>query len=277
MKPEFNIRALKDDVKYLNQIYDFVENEIPNLFRIWPLLGDYTINNRWDPKIDADLEAIGTGHYTILKSLNYIYHNKDKVGLNDPKLIYKNIYFHYGLIIDCINQIAFHILRFQIKLGTRKPFIKKMGIIKLVLKTIKWYFNNYLKGFNRIEKQGGFILYKIQPSRDYINILVENKSYKKFASLVRPVRNVFIHNPSIDIFKYTPEQDIRVVKLKKLTKNKFLNTIDKLNPNDLEHPTNQMNDIFDKAINMINFLWLDIYKNIENINSNDKFETLKNK
>ena len=125
MQPDFTIKSLRDKVKYLNQIYDFLVAKIPNLDKIWPLLGDYTLNNRWDPNIDPDLEAIGTGHYTLLKSLNYIYQNKDDIILNDPLIRYKNIYFHYGLIIDCINQIAFHILRFQKKLNMRESFINE--------------------------------------------------------------------------------------------------------------------------------------------------------
>ena len=153
----------------------------------------------------------------------------------------------------------------------------KIGIKTFILKAIAWYYKDYLKGFNRIDSQGGFILYKIQPKQEYINILSKNKLYNKFAPLIRPIRNVFIHNPSIDIFNYPPVKDIRVVKLKKLPSNKYLNSIDKLNPNDLEYPTAQMNDTFDRAVEMINSLWEDLYKIVEGINTHDKFESLKYK
>ena len=275
MKPEFNIDALKNKIQYLEQISDFLDEKIPNLKKTWPILGDYTINNRWDPNIDANLEAIGTGHYTLVKSINYIYQNKEQVFLNDPELRYKNIFFHYGLIIDCINQIAFHILKFQLKLYNQRPFLRKLSIKSVILKTIKWYCSEYIQGYRRISEQGGFILYKIQPSREYINKLKKNKKYNSFAPTIRPIRNTLIHNPSIDIFNYKPEQDIRVVKLKKITKYKFLNNIEELKSTDLEHPLVQMKKVFEDAVEMINSVWNDLFYILEKMHNDKKFEKLK--
>lgn len=141
-------------IAYLDEMVVTIDEQLPILKVAWENLAPYTLNNRWRPKLDIDLEIIGTGHYTLLKSLNYIRKNKDLVKMNDPEQRFKNIYFHYGLIIDCIKQISRSLLLFKTKLGVMDFQETKFSFDDILRITENWYKNNYENSYKNLRFRG---------------------------------------------------------------------------------------------------------------------------
>jgi len=258
---------------YIKIICDHIDTNIPKFTDIWPLLGAYTINNSWDLRIDEDLEFIGITHYTILKSLSYIYQNKDSVGMNDPSQKFKNIIFHYALIIDCIKQISFHIIKFKVKLKPEiKLPIKRLSRSSFLKEMEDWYDQYYNDRFDNFLKNGGIIMKEFHSAKDYISILNRNKefkSYYKFNEVINPYRNVFVHNPSIDIFNRGGKPF--VVKSGYIKSNKTIQSINRLKRHDLINPKELMDDLFLKATKMLSDVWNVFYCELEIINTDPNF------
>ena len=94
-----------------------IELKFPNFEILWdkylmPLTGapiDFSLRNDTHP----NLEEIAMSHFGVLKSLNYIRISKSKVGPGDPNQTFKNIYFHFGLIFDSVDNLLRNILIIQ--------------------------------------------------------------------------------------------------------------------------------------------------------------------
>ena len=74
-----------------------------------PLRGLPT-NPNWRIDTHPDLEQIGVASYGILKSINFIYYRKNYIDISDFDQSFKNIYFHFGLIFDCIEALCRNIV-----------------------------------------------------------------------------------------------------------------------------------------------------------------------
>ncbi len=169
----FTFDRQKKLFNYIKIIGCYIDKNIPSFRDIWPFLGRYTEEGHWHPKLDINLEFIGTAHYTVLKSLCFIIRNKDMVAPNDPDQRYKNVIFHYAIINDCIKELCCHLLKFEKKLdSTLSRQIRQLNYIVSL--------NNSIRLPNN-EQQ--FITFN---------------DFKK--NRIDPLRNAFIHNPSIDIF-----------------------------------------------------------------------------
>ena len=227
--PSFTFENQKK-FKYISIVSNHIEANIPKFKEIWPLLGAYTTNNSWDLSLDEDLEFIGVAHYTILKSVSYIYQNKDCVDMNDPQQRFKNIIFHYALIIDCIKQISFHIIKFKGKLNPKSyNLINKKSKSSFMKKMEEWYDKKYDISFENFHKNGGLIMLEILSTKKHISMLNSNNSfssYYEFDKIINPYRNVFVHNPSIDIFRRGKK--LYVVKSEFIKTNKSIQSISKL-------------------------------------------------
>jgi hypothetical protein len=264
---------------YIKIVSDYVNENIPSFKSIWPFLGAYTINGHWDPKIDEDLEFIGIAHYTVLKSLSYIFQNKDSIKMNDPNQRYKNIIFHYALIIDCIKQISFHILKFKNKLDSDfKPPINKLSKEEFLRKMEVWYDQFYNDQFESFTKVGGLVMNEIHSVKSHIaqlNVNNKLKSFNQFSSIIGPLRNVFIHNPSIDIFYHGNKPF--VVKPKYIKTSRSIQSITELNIQDIIDPKVLMDQLFLQSTKMLADVWTVFKAEIELINSHENFKILKYK
>jgi len=272
---------LNKGIDYIDEMKDTLEEKIPILLESWRNLAQYTSNGRWRKKLDRDLEVIGTGHYTILKSLNFIRRNKEYVKINDPDQKYKNIYYHFGLIIDCIRQISRSILIFEDKLGIIKFQEKAKTKEEIELQTKGWFDQYYNKLFERLTTYGITISQNIQPENEYISILEPTKNnikkYNQFRNSIQQYRNILIHNPSIDIFKRSDLNGVYVVKKEQLKKYRFLNEIDKININDLINPIEQVNQDYEKCLSAVMEVWTVFLVHIKDINSHPDFIEKSNK
>ena len=90
----------KLEIEYLNELKD--------------------INGNWREDTLPNLEEIGMCQYGVLKSINFINKSKLFVIAGDPNQRYKNIYFHFGLIFDIVENMARNIVLTQSYLNIRK-------------------------------------------------------------------------------------------------------------------------------------------------------------
>lgn len=258
---------------YIEILYKHVKENISSFVEVWPFLGAYTFNGAWDPNIDEDLEFIGIAHYTVLKSLSYVFQNKDSVSMNDPSQRFKNIIFHYALIIDCIRQISFHILKFKNKLNPSfQPIIQKLSKENFLKQMDKWYEDNYNERFDTFLNSGGIIMHEIHSSKKFLSLISKGgkfKSYHKFNEIITPYRNVFIHNPSIDIFHRAGEPYI--VSYKYIRSCRTIQSISKLAKKDLIKPKELMDQLFIQSTKMLSDVWRVFLSEIEAINTDPKF------
>jgi hypothetical protein len=267
----------QEKFKYIKIVSDYINTNIPTFRDIWPFLGAYTIDGHWDPQIDENLEFIGIAHYTVLKSYSYIFQNKDGVKMNDPDQRYKNIFFHYALIIDCIKQISFHIIRFKKKLDsdTKLP-IKKLSKEEFLGKMGDWFDQYYNDQFESFKKVGGLVMNEIHSVKSHIaqlNLNNKLKSFNQFSSIIGPLRNVFIHNPSIDIF-YLGNKPY-VVKPKYIKTSRSIQRINELKIQDIIDPNVLMGQLFLQSTKMLADVWTVFKTEIEMINTHDNFLLLK--
>lgn len=261
-------------ITYLDEYIETIEKELPVLKEAWENLDPYTINNRWRKNLDRNLGLIGTGHYTVLKSLNYVRKNKDHVKMNDPEQKFKNIYFHFGLIIDCIRQISRSILLFKNKLGLLEFSERKLQAEDVTKQVLDWFADSYDSNFKKLESLGVSILIPLQPKKEYLSILTSKENLKKyntFKSNILQYRNIHIHNPTIDIFRRSGKIGEFVVK-KDIFKNyRFLGEIDTINTDDLIDPKIMTNDDYSDCLEVIHEIWTIFLKNIKEINSHPDF------
>lgn len=260
---------------YIKTIGNYIDNNVPNFIEIWPFLGAYTKGGSWNPRLDVDLEFIGIAHYTVLKSLCYIIQNKDSVVPNDPDQKYKNVIFHYALIIDCIKQICFHIIKFQRKLDPSKEFpIKRLNKESFIKNMEKWFCRYYDKKFDTFKASGGLLMNEIHTSDKFISLLNKNGEFDAYNSFkkdkIGPLRNSFIHNPSIDIF--WKGNEILVVRPEYIKDNKTIQNINRLPRESLIDPKVLMQELFLEATKMINEVWSAYCTEIKKINSDKNFK-----
>lgn len=261
-------------ITYLDEMVDTIETKLPVLREAWENLDPYTKNNRWRPALDPNLESIGTGHYTLLKSLNYIRKNKDLVKMNDPEQRFKNIYFHFGLIIDCIKQLSRSILLFETKLGMVDFHENSYSSIQVVQKVEKWYDENYRTYFRKLVTNGVAISVPLQPEKDYVSLLGSKKAlepYNKFKIAIQPYRNIFIHNPAVDIFKIRGFPGEFVVKKEVLKNCRFLNEIDKTDKSNIINPKIMVNQDYSECLQVITSICAILLSHIKEINSHPEF------
>ncbi len=271
---DFTFDRQRSKFGYINYVGDYIVEKIPNFKYIWPLLEDYTEEGKWHDKLDEDLEFIGTAHYTVLKSLCYILRNKDLIIPHDPDQKYKNVIFHYALIVDCIKQICFHIVRFKHKLDPSIDIPLKKKTKEEFIKLIDTWYKKYNTDFESFKNSGGLVFKTIHNVQSCIKSLNGKKNFTSFnkfkSSKIEPLRNTFIHNPSIDIFWIGKE--MLVVKPEFIKSNKIIGTIKYLSRENLIEPKILMDDLFNEATEMLNQVWTAFYDEILWINSHENFE-----
>lgn len=260
--------------KYINGIGDYIESKIPSFFDIWPYLGAYTIGGHYDTNLDESLLTIGVGHYTILKSLSYIIKNKGSVCMNDVDQKYKNIILHFAIIIDCIKQISFHILKFKNKLNPDPNYpIKQLTEIELEEKLKKFSYKNYLESFKKYKKYGVSITIPLQPENEFIALLYPPRdrinSYYSFKGRIDPIRNLYIHNPAIDIYHKKGKGFLVAKNNRSRTIQTILNIPDK----ESENPVVFIEELFMEATKMLADVWAIFYEEIKKINNNSEFKS----
>ncbi len=282
-----NIPMNEHKIGYVHDLVNLIDKSIPNFNYGWLEIGRYMVEDksRWLSNLNPLLECIGTGHYTILKSLNYIRIAKciSESYLNDPEQRFKNIFFHFGVITDCTNQIARSIVLIESKLKIRS-FVEKRFTEEEIMSTVeKRIGKDYNSRYDKLVKYGTPISVEIQPERDvYLKTLDSTNQYigdyRIFRQAIQTYRNTYIHNPTIDVFVYNGKECVFNTKARKtqisLNDFRFLGQLDGLDEDDFIHPQDLINNNFRQLLIALNSMWDLFGREINKINSDKSLDEI---
>ena len=243
----------KKIMKYSNGLYklhpieddcvSLFEDKAPNFckFRfdfIDPLVDQRgpTIRSSWKNNLDDKKESLGIACFGIVKSINFIRINKDKICIGDPEQRFKNIQYHNVLVFECIRAISelIYALRFENKLERTDPIF-----------LISKYFN-------------------------FLPLLITKKDmieYKNKSKKLREYRNYYTHIPSFDLFGFEKNNPL-IIKREKLEKVKRwskINELIKTNPEYFDEAKKILSNDFDDLIILIDDIFISFYSRLEEI------------
>jgi len=245
-----------------------------------PLTG-LPINPNWRSDTHPLLEQIGVTAYGILKSLNFIYHRKRFIDISDFDQSFKNIYFHFGLIFDCVESLSRSILLIEQELGLIDINQKlKLTQQELINKYSDWVNIEYSKKYLDFIEKGKPIFFYPQNDHTYLSLIIRNpikKNYNKFSRNIKDYRNFFIHNPGVDIFKEMPSGKLFTIKKEFVDKSKnwadlqFLFNLDKTY---FEDPLNMIDNDLQSILYILNNIWSFLDLRLKKIYNHKKFSNL---
>ncbi len=287
----FNIPIKENKISFIKDVSDIIDSDFPNFETAWLELGRYMNKEklRWLNNLNPLFEGLGTGHYTILKSLNYIRLSKSgrKKYLNDINQRFKNIFFHFGLITDCCYQIARSIVLIKSRLNLIKYEEPEYDLEILKQKLENWYKSfksGYKYKLGELNKYGIPVDFIIQPEHDiYFSILDKDKKYTKeyfkFRNAIQTYRNAYIHNPMIDVFnlkgvEYVIDTHHNKNKTLKLNQFRYLSQLDELDNKYFIQPHKLIDRNYRLLLNGLNSLWELYSYEIKVINSNPNLESI---
>lgn len=188
---------------------------------------------------ECDMEPLGIANYGILKSLNYIRINYDKICVNDENQTFKNIYYHFGIICELIPYCCRYLFEFLFSAGMRKQdFVFKNGSIpdKQMIPIMKYF---------------------ISDKKDF-------KVCSEFYQNVTKYRHFFTHNPGIDVVNNRGQA--KVISRKQIDVCRKLSSLRSINLSDPEigiNPILQAHEDLLKMLTVLNLIWAYFIKEME--------------
>ncbi len=276
------------EINYVKDLSELIDNSIPNFKSGWLEIGRYinSDNSRWLNNLNPLIECVGTGHYTVLKSLNYIRLSRciSNSYINDNEQRFKNIFFHFGIITDCCKQISRSIVLIKSNLRLIEYKEEKLEYNEIKQNLKSWYESKYDSQYKEMQNYGISVNINIQPESDiYFNILDKEKNYTKnyfiFRNAIQSYRNAYIHNPMIDVFYYKKNEyviDTNTDKKAaiKLNKYRYLSQLDKLDTKYFIHPQELIDRNFKLLLQGLNSLWDLFSQELKTINSHPDIENI---
>ncbi len=265
------------------EMAETIEIKFPNFEILWSKYLMLLTGMPSDPNLRNDtfpnLEEIVMSHFGVLKSLNYIRISKSNIGPGDPYQTYKNIYFHFGLIFDSVDNLLRNILIVQNHLKIIKLDEKiKIPKSKLLSEYNEWIDQKYNNAYNNMIQFGKPILYHPQNNYSFLKILITQKpirkKYNKFVKGVRDYRNFFIHNPGVDIARNKSSQKLFAIKKEYVDICKHWSDFQKLvpkHPEYFEDPHIIIDNDFNLSLELLNKLWKSLINEMEKIYSHKDF------
>ena len=193
---------------HISSTADFIDQHFPRFNLFWErfildITDKFPPMPSWRNDTHESIEGIGMASFGILKSLNCIEHLKEKITLRDNYQNFKNSYYHLGLILDNIETLARHILICQDLLG----IINLKDEISVELSEIEKKFKKWIDSYDEkiqvlISKGKPFSFYATKNS--FTSIIIsgnkEKGNYESIKNKIKEIRNLFTHNPSVDVF-----------------------------------------------------------------------------
>lgn len=263
-----------------NNCADLFEKYFPNYEEFWNkfLTPFLTGTGNWRNDTLHNLEEIGMSLYGVLKSLNFIILSKSEIIVGDPHQRYKNIYFHFGLIFDSVNNLARNIcivgeLLKIIKLDKRL----KRKRISLLLNYVSWINTKYDKYYKRMLDWGIPIYYYPQHDLNFISMLLPkqvSKKFKIFERSIKDYRNFYIHTPGVDIIRRTSDQKLFAINKKYLTQYRHWSNIQISFMKNQAHFGNPQNIIENDLINtlqILNEVWIYFIEKMDTITKHPRY------
>lgn len=237
----------------------------------------------WRNDTHPELERIGIASFGILKSINFVYIKKNQIHVSgDPDQTFKNIYFHFGLAIDCVESLARSIATVESELQiiniNKKPKITKMT---LIYSFVRWAIKEYPSSFLNMINEGKPISYYPQHDHNFLSIIVTKKSIrKKYQALLKQIkdyRNFFIHNPGVDVFMNNSSRKRYAIKKEMVKKSKNWATLRELYNIDKSlfiDPAEMVDHDLTNLLNEFNSIWNSISENLDLIYNHENFNIL---
>ena len=238
-------------------------------------------NPNWRIDTHPDLEQIGVASYGVLKSINFINYRKNYIDISDFDQSFKNIYFHFGLVFDCIESLSRNIVLIEQSLNLIDIESKiRLTEQKLTDDFAVWIKNEYGKRFRDLMDKGKPIFYFPQNDHTYLSLIVDNpikRTYYKFAKALKDYRNYFIHNPGVDIFKELTTGELFAINKEYVDKSKNWANLQQIFDRDksyFENPIGMINSDLMELLSILNIVWEKIDERLNIIYRHENFEYL---
>ena len=272
----FRLKNSDNIIKY--EMAPFIERFFPNYERFYSSFIIQLIGHDGNWKIDMHpiLEEIGMCDYAVLKSLNYIRRSKLFVIVGDPNQTFKNIYFHFGLILDAVEHMGRHILRLEQELNLIDLNSKlRQSECEIRQQLERWIINEYQGQFQEFIKTGKPITPSVKKPAIMKLLIHDNnlmRKYNAFSREIREYRNVFVHNPSVDIVLVKRRAEISVA-LVSPVKNKVreyplwndIRTKFESHPKDFVDSRSLIENDFHNLLRILNEIWEVYHKRMQGI------------
>lgn len=244
-----------------------------------PLTG-FPNDPNWRFDTHPYLEQIGISSYGLLKSINFIYIKQNQIKVGDPEQTFKNVYFHFGHISDCIDSLARSIVLVVLDLLEIKKINAHMRLSEEILLSNfeDWVKNKYEGKYNQMIQFGKPIFYYPQQDYNYLSLItkpLERRSYNRFMMDIKDYRNFYAHNPGVDVILDTSSQKRYVLRKEYVTLAKNWATIRYLFRSKQEYfmqPETMISTDLNELIFHLNDLWIPIMKWMDRIYINPNFQ-----
>jgi hypothetical protein len=183
--------------------WPFFKDTFPNYEVFWSLYIVPLTGRVSDPKsiqfrekIAPLIEEICMTHYTIFRSLCFIYDEK-KQPKNESL---RNVYYHFGLIIEMVETLIKKIYHLKANVGLISE--EKLEPLKEdeIISRVKTYVNkDYQKQHDEFINEGRPVIFYIHSPRDLLKAIVKDDNLlnkaKEYFNEIKNYRNAFIHTP----------------------------------------------------------------------------------
>jgi hypothetical protein len=277
------VKGSSVDSEFVDYICDHFSSYEPFRERfLYPLTGMPDDPN-WRNDTYPELEGIGMATYGILKSLKFILLNKQNVDVGDPQQTFKNIYFHFGLIIDTVEALCRSIAKCLDYLGMVDIEKRlKIPMCRLVSSFTFWAGRKYPGKFKEMIEFGKPIFYYPQHDQSYLALLTnksERKSYLRYTEQIKQYRNFYIHNPGVDIFINIETKKRFVAKKDIIQKAKSwvdLRTLFETDRSYFMDPKEMIQDDLNSISHHLDLLWGPLTQTLEEIFTHEDFGEIMN-
>lgn len=281
MSPLDNGNKIEKSVASLIRAYFPIYEDFYRKYLI-PLTGQPNDPN-WRNDTYPYLEKIGISAFGILKSINFISIKKSQIKVSaDPDQTFKNIFFHFGLAIDCVESLSRAIILVESELKMI-DFDKKLQLppIKLIKKFQDWATNSYSVKYNEMVKFGKPILYYPQHDHNFLSLIVESKQvksrYSQITKSIKDYRNFFIHNPGVDVFIDLKTHELYAIKKEMVNESANWASLRGLYNNQKNlfvNPQEMVNQDLVSLLKELNSIWSSVCNHLEEIYSHIDFNRL---
>ena len=256
-----------------------IEKEFQEFEEFWLRhLQPLKTNGSWRPDMIEYLESIGMANFAILKSLNFINRQKTKIKVSDPDQSFKSIYFHFGLISDCIEDLSRNIVLIQYKLKIRKSDIRPQTKKELLAEFKEWITKKYKANCKDLIQKGKAIVYLPRPKAKFSSIIVTSNDRKQYDNLmesIRKYRNYYTHNPGVDIMRRGTE--LYVIKRDEVRESRSwskLKTMLDTSTENFINPIEQVNNDLGQLLLNLRTIWKSFDKTMIEIESHKSFKRI---
>ena len=230
----------------------------------------------WRPDMIEYLEYIGMANFAILKSINFINRQKTIIKVSDPDQSFKSIYFHFGLIGDCVEDLSRNILLTQYKLKIRKSEIAPQTKKELLAEFSEWVTEKYKTNCKDLIQKGKTIVYLPRPKAKFSAIIVASKDrrpYDKLIESIRKYRNYYTHNPGVDIIRRDTE--LYVIKRDEVKESRSWTKLKSMLDTSMDkfiNPIEQVNSDLKKLLSSLRTIWKSFDSSMIEIESHKGFK-----